>query len=221
MARLARVVIPDMAHHVTQRGNGRQQTFFGGRDYRLYLRLLQAGCRQASVRCLAYCLMPNHVHLILVPASRDGLRDCLAATHRAYAGVLNARRGTPGHFWQGRFGSVVMDEAHLYQALRYVLVNPVRAHLVRRAADWRWSSARAYLERRSDGITDTSRMLSTLPDVSAYLGAAPDETCLARLRAGETCGWPAAEPAMLDHFEAITGRRLRPQQPGPPPRAMR
>ncbi len=221
MARLARVVIPGVAHHVTQRGNGQQRTFDSADDYALYLRLLRAGCERASVVCLAYCLMPNHVHMILVPQSMDGLRDGLALTHRAYAGILNARRGVTGHFWQGRFGSVVMDDDHLFQALRYVLLNPVRARLVRTAADWRWSSARAYLARRSDAITDTSRMLPAIAEVPAYLAAAPDETRLLRIRAGETCGWPAAEPAMLEHFEAITQRRLRPRRPGPPPRALR
>jgi len=118
MARLARLVVPGLPHHVTQRGNGRARTFFDDDDYALYRDLLAENCRAAGVEAWAWCLMPNHVHLILVPADADGLRRALAATHRRYAGIVHARRKRTGHFWQGRFGSVVMDEAHLAAAVR-------------------------------------------------------------------------------------------------------
>src|SRR6266436_426773 len=153
MARLARVVVPGHPHHVTQRGNGRARTFFGDDDYALYRDLLAENCRAAKVDVWAWCLMPNHVHLILVPSDPDGLRRALARVHRAYAGVIQARRKRTGHFWQGRFGAVAMDEAHLAAALRYVALNPVRARLVERAEDWRWSSVHAHLAAREDGVT--------------------------------------------------------------------
>jgi REP element-mobilizing transposase RayT len=127
MARLAGVVIPGLPHHVTQRGNGRARTFFGDDDYALYRDLLAASCRAADVEIWAWCLMPNHVHLILVPSEADGLRRALAPVHRRYAGIIHARRKRTGHFWQGRFGCVAMDEEHLAAALRYVSLNPVRA----------------------------------------------------------------------------------------------
>src|SRR6266446_5375832 len=136
MARLARVVVPGHPHHVTQRGNGRARTFFGDHDYALYRDLLAENCRAAEVEVWAWCLMPNHVHLILVPSDPDGLRRALARVHRHYAGVIQARRKRSGHFWQGRFGAVAMDEEHLAAALRYVSLNPVRARLVERAQDW-------------------------------------------------------------------------------------
>jgi putative transposase len=153
MARLARLVVPGLPHHVTQRGNGRARTFFDEKDDALYRDLLAESCRAAAVAVWAWCLMPNHVHLILVPADADGLRRALARTHRRYAGAIQARRRRTGHFWQGRFGSVVMDEEHLAAALRYVSLNPVRARLVARAEDWRWSSVRAHLHGRDDGLT--------------------------------------------------------------------
>src|SRR6266566_4301224 len=143
MARLARIVIPGVPHHVTQRGNRRQAVFFGEEDYQTYLDLLAEHCRAAGVEVWAWCLMPNHVHLMLVPPEPDGLRRALARAHRHYAGVIQARRKRSGHFWQGRFGAVAMDEEHLAAALRYVSLNPVRARLVERAQDWRWSSTRA------------------------------------------------------------------------------
>src|SRR6202007_1096038 len=148
MTRLARVVVPGLPHHVTQRGNGRARTFFGDDDYVLYRDLLAKHCRAADVAVWAWCLMPNHVHLILVPSDADGLRRALAAVHRRYAGIVHARRKRTGHFWQGRFGSVVMDEAHLAAAVRYVSLNPVRARLAARAPDWRWSRVRAHLYGR-------------------------------------------------------------------------
>ena len=153
MARLARVVVPGLPHHVTQRGNGGSRTFFSDHDFARYRDLLAASGREAEVQVWAWCLMPNHVHLVLVPTDPDGLRRALAPVHRKYAGIIHARRKRTGHFWQGRFGCVAMDEDHLAAALRYVSLNPVRARLVGRARDWRWSSVRAQLARRDDGIT--------------------------------------------------------------------
>ena len=101
------------AHHVTQRGNRRQQVFFGDEDYRAYRALLAEGCAAAGVSVWGYCLMPNHVHLILVPSSADGLRAALAEAHRRYTRRVNFREGWRGYLWQGRFASVAMDEAHL------------------------------------------------------------------------------------------------------------
>src|SRR4029078_7894824 len=133
MALLARIVIPDLPHHVTQRGNGGARTFFGDDDYALYRELLAASLRAAEVEIWAWCLMPNHVHLILVPSDPDGLRRSLARGHRTYAGIIQGRRERSGHFWQGRFGAVAMDEDYLAAAQRYAALNPVRARLVQRA----------------------------------------------------------------------------------------
>ncbi|MDB5469439.1 MAG: hypothetical protein JWR84_999 [Caulobacter sp.] len=135
MARLARAVFPGIPHHVTQRGNGRAQTFFGDADYQLYRDLLTEHAARTGVEVWSWVLMPNHVHLILVPPEPDALRSCLSSVHRRYAGHIHAREKRSGHFWQGRFGCVAMDERHLGAALRYVALNPVRARLVERAVD--------------------------------------------------------------------------------------
>ncbi len=219
MARLARVVIPGLAHHVTQRGNGRQQVFFSDSDYALYLRLITEASSEAGVGCLAFCLMPNHAHLILVPETPDGLRHCLSKTHRAYAGILNDRRHLTGHFWQGRYGSVPMDDAHLHEALRYVLMNPVRAQLVAGVTAWRWSSARAYLTGKPDGLTDCQWMLDAIPDIGAFLGDAPDTDRLMRLRAAETTGRPAAAADFISELESSLHRALTPGKRGPKPQS--
>lgn len=145
MARLARIVIPNVPHHVTQRGNRRERTFFEDADYKRYRTMLGDAARRAGAEVWAYCLMPNHVHLIVVPPDEDGLRRTFADAHRRYTGLINARHQWTGHLWQGRFGAVAMDEAHLMAAARYVALNPVRAGLVKHARDWPWSSVRAHL----------------------------------------------------------------------------
>ena len=132
MARLARVVVPGVPHHVTQRGNRRLETFFEDDDYRAYLDLLAASCAEAGVAVWAYCLMPNHVHLVLVPDERDGLRHALGEAHRRYTRRINFREGWRGHLWQERFHSFPMDEAYLLATARYVELNPLRARLVRK-----------------------------------------------------------------------------------------
>src|ERR1051325_9749942 len=160
MARLARVVATGLPHHVTHRGNRRQRVFFDDDDYEVYRALLAEGCRAAGVAVWAYCLMPNHVHLILVPSDQDGLRAALGETHRRYTRHVNLREGWRGYLWQGRFASFPMDEAHLLAGARYVELNPVRARLVRRARDWRWSSARAHLTGRDDGLAVVRPLLA-------------------------------------------------------------
>ena len=142
---LARLVLPGIPYHVTQRGNRRQQTFFEDGDYALHRPLLGEAAQHAGASVWAYCLMPNHVHLIVVPSDEDGLRATFANAHRRYARFINARHRWTGHLWQGRFGAVLMDETHLAHAARYVALNPVRARLCDRAEDWPWSSARAPL----------------------------------------------------------------------------
>src|SRR5665213_3550042 len=217
MARLARVVIPDHPHHVTQRGNGRARTFFGDDDYALYRDLLAEHCRAAGVAVWAWCLMPNHVHLILVPSDPDGLRHALARVHRRYAGIVQARRKRSGHFWQGRFGAVAMDEPHLAAALRYVSLNPVRARLVQRAQDWRWSSTRAHLRGKPDGVTALAPIRERFPYSAGLLDSEPEEDMLARLRAAESIGRPLGDDRFLGRIERSTGRRLKPGKRGPKP----
>jgi putative transposase len=218
MARLARVVIPGHPHHVTQRGNGGARTFFDDGDYALYRDLLAEHCRAFGVEVWAWCLMPNHVHLILVPSDADGLRAALARVHRTYAGVIQARRKRTGHFWQGRFGAVAMDEAHLAAALRYVALNPVRARLVQRAQDWRWSSTRAHLRGKSDGITALKPIRQRFPDFADLLDTADeDNDRIARLRAAESIGRPLGDDRFLSRIERLTRRRLKPARRGPKP----
>jgi putative transposase len=140
MARLPRIVLPGIPHHVTQRGNNRQRTFFEEADYALYLDLLASSAERAQTEIWAYCLMPNHVHIILVPSDEYGLSRTFGELHRRYTGYVNARRRTTGHLWQGRFGSVAMDEEHLYHALLSIM-RCAMFRLIRCGRGW-WQSLR-------------------------------------------------------------------------------
>ena len=137
MARLARVVAPGYPHHVVQRGNRRLPTFFRDDDYWLYPKLMTEWCEVFPVDIWAYCLMTNHVHLIAVPETADGLRRAMGEAHRRYTAAINKREQWTGPLWQGRFSSVVMDEEHLLTAARYVELNPVRAKMARAADEYR------------------------------------------------------------------------------------
>jgi len=218
MARLARVVAAGLPHHVTQRGNRRQKVFFGDDDYAAYLALLAEGCRAAGTAVWAYCLMPNHVHLILAPRDEDGLRAALGEAHRRYTRHVNFRAGWRGYLWQGRFASFPMDERHLLACARYVELNPVRAKLVRRARDWRWSSARAHLAGADDTLVSARPLLDLVPDWADFLRTAPDDDDYAAIRGAERTGRPLGSAAFVARLEKRLGRTLARQKPGPKPK---
>ena len=219
MARLSRVVIPGVPHHVTQRGNRRERTFFEDGDYQLYLDLLTEAARAAGVEVWAYCLMPNHVHLIVTPSDADGLWRTFRKVHRHYTGYINARMRTSGHLWQGRYGSVAMDEGHLISALRYVALNPVRARLAARAQDWRWSSIVAHLAGKSDGVVTVEPALDRVGDFAAFLDQDVEEAeAYGPLRRAELIGRPVRTAAWIAGMETRTGMALAPGKRGPKPK---
>jgi putative transposase len=145
MPRAARFVVPNVPHHIIQRGNRCQPVFFCNDDRIFYLRLLAKWGRISGLAFWAYCLMDNHVHLVAVPAREDSLAVGLGETHKAYTKAINEREAWRGFLWQGRFKSYPMDEQYLYRAIRYVELNPVRAKIVEDPADYPWSSARAHI----------------------------------------------------------------------------
>ncbi|MDF2371371.1 MAG: transposase [Rhizobiaceae bacterium] len=157
--------------------------------------------------------MPNHVHIILVPSEADGLRRTFADLHRRYTGYVNARARTTGHLWQGCYGSV--DETHLFHAIRYVTLNPVRAGLVKRAEDWAWSSARAHLAGDDNGFVKVAPVLERVGDFAQFLGKPFDEdAAYAPLRRAETIGRPFGDTDWLKRLEKQTGRVLMAQKRG-------
>jgi len=216
MARLPRIVVPGFPHHVTQRGNRRSRVFFEDGDYALYIDLLSEAAVRAGTETGCDCLMPNHVHLVAVPSDKDGLRATFADAHRRYTGYINARLRVTGHLWQGRFGSVVMDESHLFHAVRYVSLNPVRAKLVPQAQDWRWSSVAAHLSGNDDKLVRVAPILERYGGFAAVLDESTgDEPEFKRLRQSETTGRPLGSEAWMEKLEKTIGRTLKPQKRGP------
>jgi len=211
MARIARVVIPGIPHHITQRGNRRQPVFFSDDDYLAYLDLLTHWSRQAGMAVWAYCLMPNHVHIIAVPERENSLHAALGEAHRRYSLRVNMREGWRGHLWQGRFASFPMDGEHTLRAVRYAELNPVRARLARKPEEWRWSSARAHVLGAGDELVDTQALADHVIDWEAYL----QESELEIFRRHERTGRPLGDMAFLQKLERLCGRVLTPQKRGP------
>ena len=215
MARLARVVIPGMPHHVVQRGNRGQPTFFGEEDYAAYLELMGQWCQERGVQIWAYCLMPNHVHLIAVPKSRDGLRRAIGEAHRRYTRRVNFREQWRGHLWQGRFASFVLDEPYLLAAARYVELNPLRAKLAVAPSAYRWTSARAHLKGKDDCLVRVRPLLEIAGNWRGLLTSAVSEEELTAFREHERTGRPLGDDAFQKRLEKKLGRVLRRQKPGP------
>lgn len=228
MARLARIVIPGVAHHVTQRGNRRLPVFFSDEDRRTYLELLAAASGRSGTRCLAWCLMNNHVHLVLVPETADGLRAMLGEAHRRYTRAVNFREGWRGHLFQARFASYPMDDAHLMAAVRYVENNPVAAGLARRAEAWPWSSARSHVAGKrveGDPLTDVAALGRHVRNWRAMLRhgleagdlGETEEAEAEAIEARLSTGRPLAAAEWIAEQEKATGRAMARRKPGPKP----
>lgn len=214
MARIARVIVPGIPHHVTQRGNRRQQTFFCDEDYAAYLDLMTEWCRKCRVEIWAWCLMPNHVHLIAVPQTEDGLARAIGEAHRRYTRRINFREAWRGHLWQERFASFPMDETYLLAAARYVEMNPVVAGLIETPEAYRWSSTRAHLAGEDDQLTTVAPLLEMVGDWRLFLTRLPDEE-VEKLHRHERTGRPLGSEPFVEQLEAGLQRALRPQKPGP------
>jgi len=219
MARFARVVVVDVAHHVTQRGNAQQAILSDEADRVAYLQLLRQYSEPHSLSLLGYCLMSNHVHLIVVPRTGQALAQTLKHTHGRYASYWNARNSSSGHVWQGRFYSCPLDEFHLWRAMRYVELNPVRAAMVPEARQWRWSSAAAHCGADAPhAILEmaTWRKRWTEAEWSEHLASGTSSAELAELRQYTHTSRPLGSAEFVAALEHSTLRPLIPRKPGRP-----
>jgi putative transposase len=217
MPRIARLVVPGYPHHVTQRGNRRLRTFFHADDYMAYLDFITAAKPKAGCDIWAYCLMPNHVHFVIVPQNKHSLARLFTEAHRRYTRMINFRENWRGHLWQERFHSFVMDEPHLNATVRYVELNPVSARLCERPQDWRWSSIHAHLKSSEDNLVTVKPMLDRFPDWAAYLGDHQSDQMLQRVRKHTRTGRPLGSVRFIETLEALSGRPLKMLKPGRKP----
>ncbi len=219
MPRIPRIVIPRCPHHVTQRGNRRQDVFFTDEDRSQYLDLLQHYSTIHGLAVQAYCLMSNHVHLVVVPKSESSLAGALKPLHMRYTQYLNARQGI-GLLWQGRFFSCPLDETHLWTAVRYVERNPVRAGMVDLPWEYPWSSAAARCQKRPDPILSDPCKLTEqwTPRQWRQMLLEPwqDEKTIKSFLAATRTGRPAGTDKFIKRLERKTGRCLKSRPKGRP-----
>ncbi len=222
MPRTARVVIPGCVHHVTQRGNNRQDVFFVAADRQMFLQYLREAAARFALRVEGYCLMTNHIHLVVTPQREDSLAAALKRVNQLHAQYVNHLHGRSGHLWQNRFFSCPLGPEHTWRALAYVERNPVRARLCRKAWQWPWSSAAAHC-----GGDDPFELLD-LPSWQREMDPAKWRCLLERtdedrltttLRLATSRGRPLGSDRFIAKLETLLGRRLRPLPRGRPPKA--
>ena len=217
MARIARIIIPNIPHHVTQRGNYRQIVFDTNNDRVQYLSWIKEYSEKYGVKVWAYCLMDNHVHFIVVPSGADSLAKTFNYVHMRYSQYYNEKIGQRGHLWQGRFYSCPLDDAHLYTSIRYVERNPVRAGIVEKAEDYAWSSAASHVQGIDNSVLSKDLpLIKTIDNWSKYLDIAEEEGMLNQIRECTSTGRPAGDEIFGARLEELLGRALRPKAIGRP-----
>jgi len=217
IARFARVIAIEVAHHATQRGNARQFILNSDADREVYLSLLRENIEKYRASLIGYCLMSNHVHLVMVPHQADALAKALKHTHGRYAAYWNGKYHSSGHVWQGRFYSCPLDRPHLWEALRYTELNPVRAGMAAEAEAWIWSSAAVHC-----GTTAAEGWLAMEEwqgrwDVASwrnYLEAGETESERMAVRQSTHTGRPLGSEEFVHELEEAAMRPLAPRKGG-------
>jgi len=215
MARIARVVIPNCPHHITNRGNRRQTVFFSDEDKKLYLKLLLRYGKLFGLHFWAYCLMPNHIHLVAVPEKVDSMTLTIREAHKKFTWQINLQMNWRGALWQGRYYSFPLEEGHLYRALRYTENNPVRAGFVKFAEEYPWSSAPSHVYDKPDAFLSRCPIQMQGKARAAYLRGQEEEEEIKEIRRHIMTGRPLGQDKFIDDLETICGRELRPKKSGP------
>ncbi len=222
MPRTARIVAVEYPHHITQRGNNRQDVFFTDDDRRRYLDILKAESEKHRLLILGYCLMTNHVHIIAKPKEPQSLAKAIGRTHFRYTQYINRYHGRNGHLWQNRFYSCALDGGHYWTAMKYIERNPVRAKMIRRAWKYEWSSAAAHSGKGAPASLLEMEIWNneTSPERwQKILVEKEDAGAVEQLRSKTSTGRPLGSDSFISKLEARFGRRLRPLPPGRPRKA--
>lgn len=214
MARIARIVVPEYPHHVIQRGNRRQKVFFNENDYIKYLKLLSYYTKRFSVDILAYCLMPNHVHLVVIPSQQGSLARAIGETHRNYTCFVNSREKWKGYLWQGRFSSYVLDERHLLAVTRYILLNPIKAKMATNPWDYAYSSARHHLRINSDSLVKDELLQTLINNWKDFLDSSLIYNDTKLLKLHERTGRPLGDNYFIEKLESLLKMNLKKKRAG-------
>jgi putative transposase len=204
------MIIVNSPHHVTQKGNYGGVIFSNDNYREYYLSLVGEYSRRYELALLAYCLLPNHVHFIVIPAQEYSLAKVFNLAHMRYTQYVNKRKKASGHLWQGRFRSCVLDSHCLSDAIKYVERNPARLKLVKKPGEWEWSSAAAHTgERHSVALKDIFPMVSVnASGWSKYINGRDDVDFLNTIRKQTRVGRPVGLSAFITTLESRFGKKL-------------
>ncbi len=217
MPRISRVVAVGYPHHITQRGNYRQSVFESDEDYIQYLKWLKEYSEKHSLKIWAYCLMKNHVHFVGVPIKDDSLAKVFNTLHMRFSQYFNQKKKARGHLWQGRFYSCILDERHLYAAIRYVENNPVRARIVEKPHEYKWSSAKSHVYGETNAIlSDDCYLVKEKDNWLEYLMETDDPVMIDNIRHSSKTGRPCGDELFIEKMENLIGRKLRALPKGRP-----
>ena len=225
MARLPRLTVPGYAHHVIQRGNNRQTIFHDARDYESLLELLKEQATRSQVAIHSYVVMSNHFHLLATPATASGLPAMMRAVDQRYAQYFNKRHRRTGALWEGRYRStLVQSEQYLLACMVYIDLNPVRAGIVARANNYKWSSHSHYAGLNVDRLVRPHQLYWELGNTpfareAAYIelvnqGVAPDQQ--RALTEATLKGWALGDEDFIERMQKTTQRRLSRRRAGRP-----
>jgi putative transposase len=210
MARSARLVIPGLPHHVVQRANRGKALFYTDADRRRYLDLLAGYATRQRLQIWAYCLMPDHVHLVAVPEESNSLAAALTPLQIQYSRHIHQTQKKGGVLWRGRYGSCPMDEPHTWEAVRYVERNPLRAGLIVRPDRYGWSSAGGHTGLRKDPLLSGAlESRGKVANWAEWLRAGEDAALVQTIRASTSTGRAAGDEEFVARIEKLTGRKLR------------
>ena len=218
MPRVARIIVPQYPHHITQRGNNRAGVFFDDEDRTTYLSLLKSYCEKWTVEIWAYCLMTNHLHILAVPADEVSLSRYIGRTNLLYTQHVNRKYKRSGRLWQNRFFSTIVEaDSYLWAVARYIEQNPVKSKQVIRPEDYRWSSCRTNISGQGDGLVTMKGWLDE-NDLGAYkiFLMQQDPATDQKIRANTSTGRPMGGEGFIVGLEKRLCRKLLPGKAGRP-----
>lgn len=219
MPRIARIVYTSYPHHIIQRGNNRQAVFFDDRDRSFYLSLLKKYASECSCKVKAHCLMDNHVHMLLVPYQLDSLAKMMQKLSLTFTQYFNKKYRRTGRLWESRFHSTpVHKDSYLWAVCRYIEKNPVRAKIVKRPVDYRWSSARANTsDTYQDGIVDPIwKDYLNLDEYVKFLDKDEDDKQIGEIRRATYSGMPVGPDIFIKNISEQLGIVLEKNPRGRP-----
>lgn len=221
MPRLARRVLINYPHHITQRGNNKREVFLDEEDHLRYMKLFDIASQRYGLEILSYCLMPNHVHFVAIPRSADSMGKTFLTVNTHYSSYFNQKYGLVGHLWQQRYFSCILDEAHLYAAIRYVELNPIRSGLVETPERWRWSSCRGNMKTGISEIQliDTRLWITDYERWSDYLAVPISEKEISQIRENTRLGMPWGSEFFMKKVEQLLEISLKRNPVGRPRKA--